>query len=179
VALDAFLQITKGGGTAAPDIKGETLDREMRRLNPTPFDLQNWSFGISQDVNIGSATGGVGAGKVNFEPFKVTKAIDQSSPSFFGTMCTGGHFDSAKLMIRKAGAVADQSGGIYLQFDFLMVFVTNVSWSHGDPAPTEEITFEYGALQVNYWEQAKQGLLQAVKHTKWSRVQNSDDFTVG
>ena len=178
MALDAFLQITKGGGTAAPDILGETLDREMRKLNPAPFDLQNWSFGISQDVNIGSASGGVGAGKVNFDPFKVTKAIDKSSPSFFGTMCQGGHFESAKLMVRKAGAVAGQSGGIYLQFDFLLVFVTNISWSHGDPAPTEEITFEYGALQVNYHEQAKQGQLQPVKQTKWSRVLNSDNFSL-
>ncbi len=133
-----ILATHQGRGVAAPEIIGETLDREMRRLYPspnTPFDLQNWSFGISQDVNIGSATGGIGAGKVNFDPFKITKAIDKSSPHFFGTMCTGGHFEKATLMVRKSGAVADQSGGIYLQFDFLLVFVTNVSWSHSDPRP--------------------------------------------
>ena len=181
MALDAFLQFTKGGGVAAPEIEGETLDREMQRLHPkpnTPFDIQNWSFGVSQDVNIGSATGGIGAGKVNFDPFKITKAIDKSSPYFFGTMCTGGHFEKATLMVRKAGAVADQSGGIYLQFDFLLVFVTNVSWSHSDPAPTEEITFEYGALQVGYKPQTRQGQLGALIQHAWSRVINTQDFKI-
>ena len=82
MAVDAFLQF-KGGGAAGHDIEGETYDKTMRNMKPLPFDIQNWNFGITQDVNIGSASGGIGAGKVNFNPFKITKAIDKSSPLFF------------------------------------------------------------------------------------------------
>ena len=154
MALDAFLQF-KGEGASAATIEGETLDKIMGKESPKPFDLQNWSFSISQDVNVGSASGGMGAGKVKFEQFAITKQIDKSSPLFFHTCCTGGHYDEVNLLIRKSGGAKDQSGDIYLQFNFKMVFVSNIAWTHADPAPTEAITFDYGALRIKYKPQAK------------------------
>jgi type VI secretion system secreted protein Hcp len=177
MALDAFLQFK--GGDLATEIKGETQDRDMQKLSPRPFDISTWTFGVSQDVNIGSSSGGAGAGKVTFDDFKITKQIDNSSPLFFGTCCTGGHYDDVSLKIRKSGAVKDKSGGIYLQFDFKLVFVTNITWSHNDPSPTEDITFAYGALQVQYWQQQKTGsLATAPATTSWSRVLNNDAFAL-
>ena len=82
-------------------------------------------------------------------------------------------------MIRKAGGAAGQSGSKYLQFDFKMVFVSNISWSHNDPSPNEEITFDYGALQVHYWPQTKTGAVAGPdKHSAWSRLLNSTEFEV-
>jgi type VI secretion system secreted protein Hcp len=177
MAVDAFLQF-KGGGAAGHDIEGETYDKTMRNMKPLPFDIQNWNFGITQDVNIGSASGGIGAGKVNFNPFKITKAIDKSSPLFFGTLCTGGHYEDVILYMRKAGTSKERSSSpdadVYLKYEFKMAFVTNISWSHNDPAPNEEITFEYGALQVTYKPQKKDGSLGASKTTAWSRVLNKN-----
>lgn len=174
--LDAFL-VFQGTGASAPEIEGETKDKVMKEKKA--FDISNWSFAITQDVSVGSATGGIGAGKVTFEQFKVTKSIDKASPLFFHTLCTGGHYKDAVLMIRKAGAKAGASGDIYLRFSFKLVFVANVSWSHNDPSPTEDITFDYGALQVEYFKQMPDGTLGPAQTTAWSRVLNNNTFDIG
>jgi len=175
MALDAFLQF-KGPGPGGAPIDGETQDKQMKAEKPAPFDLQDWRFGISQEVNVGSASGGIGAGKVTFEQFVVSKQVDKSSPDFFLTCCTGGHYEDCILLIRKAGADAKTAGGIYLKFEFKMVFVANIAWSGDDsPAPKEEITFDYGALQVSYTPQEKTGgLVKAPIIQAWSRVLNND-----
>lgn len=181
MAVDAFLQF-KNAGAAGHDIEGETFDKQMRSMSPKPFDIQSWNFGITQDVNVGSASGGIGAGKVNFNPFKITKAIDKSSPYFFATLCTGGHYQDVVLYMRKAGTSKDKSnspdGDVYLKYEFKMAFVSNISWSHNDPAPNEEITFEYGALQVTYKLQKKDGSLDKPVTTAWSRVLNKNVLAV-
>jgi type VI secretion system secreted protein Hcp len=178
MALDAFLQF-KGKGTSAAEIEGETQDVVMKKETPPPFDLQDWRFGISQEVNVGSASGGIGAGKVTFEQFSVTKNVEKSSPLFFLTCCTGGHYDHCILSIRKAGTDPKKSGGVYLRFDFKLVFVANIAWSGDDsPAPKEEITFDYGALQVTYQPQKKDGSLEPELNAAWSRVLNKADLAV-
>jgi type VI protein secretion system component Hcp len=60
-----------------------------------------------------------------------------------------------------------------------MVIVSNVSWSHADPSPTEDITFDYGALQITYTQQTiTGGMGQKFGPTAWSRVKNNDEFKV-
>ena len=177
--LDAFLQI-KNPGVAGPEIEGETQDKVMRNEKPRPFDLSNWSFGVTQEVNVGSGSGGIGAGKVVFDSFKVTKAIDKASQSFFKTCCSGGHYKDAILLVRKAGSGAGgkTSGEPYLKFEFKMVFVSNISWANAEPAPTEDITFDYGALQIAYSPQKPDGALDTPIMSSWSRVKNSSEFAV-
>jgi type VI secretion system secreted protein Hcp len=174
MAIDAFVQF-KGGGIAAQPLNGETQDKAMKTYSPTPFDISEWSFGISQTVNIGSATGGAGAGKVSFDPFVIKKVVDQSSPSFFSTLATGGHYQCVNLLLRKSGSVKDKSGGIYLEFNFYMAFITKIDWSHDDTAPTEEITFDYGALQVSYKMQKPSGELDSsIKQAAWNKLKNTN-----
>jgi type VI secretion system secreted protein Hcp len=177
MAVDAFVQFGKGGA-AGVDIDGETLDREMSKMKPRPFDITDWSFSISQKVNMGSASGGAGAGKVEFDEFNITKTVDKSSPSFLAALCTGSHFETVTLMMRKAGAAKGASGAIFLKFDFKMVFCTGVDWAHDEEAPTETLTFQYGALQVTYKKQNKDGSLGADQTGSWSRVLNSKTFDV-
>lgn len=177
MAVDAFVQFGKGGA-AGVEIEGETLDRDMSKMKPRPFDISDWGFSITQKVNMGSATGGAGAGKVEFDEFTITKVVDKSSPSFFAALCTGGHFETVTLMMRKSGAVKGASGGIFLKFDFKMVFCTGVDWSHDEEAPTETLTFQFGALQVSYKKQNKDGSLGAELTGAWSRVLNSHTFEV-
>jgi type VI secretion system secreted protein Hcp len=174
MALDAFLQFTKVG-KGAP-LEGETQDMEMAKLKPRPFDLKDWTFGLQQAVNVGSSSGGVGVGRVEFQPFQVTKNIDTGSPSFFHTMCAGTHYTDCALLIRKSGAKPASSGDVFLRFDFKLVFVTNVAWTGSDDAPTEAVTFEYGALQVTYTQQKPDGSMGASTKVAWSRVLNTNDF---
>src|SRR6185437_5022677 len=157
MALDAFLQFNDGGNPGAEVLNGETQDLEMKNLKPKPFDIQTWTFGASQQVNVGSSSSGIGTGKVEFQPFKITKTVDLSSPFFYQTCAQGGHYEQCSLFVRKAGGAKGHSSIVYLRFDFKMVFVTQINWSHDDTAPKEEITFDYGALRVAYTPQTRKG----------------------
>jgi type VI secretion system secreted protein Hcp len=190
MALDSFLQFNHGGNPGAQTINGETQDIEMGKLNPRPFDIQSWTFGASQQVNVGSSSSGIGAGKVEFQPFKITKQVDTASPFFFQTCAQGGHYEQCSLFVRKGGGTANRTGIIYLRFDFKMVFVTQIGWSHDDTAPKEEVTFEYGALRVTYTPQEKTGAPRraiskqpsgdpgGVNPQAWSKLLNSTEFEV-
>jgi type VI protein secretion system component Hcp len=177
MAIDAFLQFTKSG--LATEIKGETQDAIFgKKMSPPAFEIQQWSFGAANQSTIGSATVGAGGGKASFEPFKVTKNVDTATPFLFTTCCAGGHYPELTLWVRKTGTSTTTGGDWYLQWIFKMAFVSNVAWSNGDPQPTEEVTFVYGAIQFSYKEQKKEGDLKADVHTSWSQVLNNDEFEV-
>jgi type VI secretion system Hcp family effector len=189
MALDAFLQFSDGGHPGAVTLDGETQDIDMKKLKPTPFDISTWTFGASQQVNVGSSSSGIGAGKVEFQPFKITKQVDKASPFFFQTCAQGGHYQQCTLYVRKGGGTAERSGSIYLRFDFKMVFVTEIAWSHDDTAPKEDITFDYGAMRITYSPQQRSGAPKAAittdasnpggsKTVSWSKLLNSDEFEV-
>jgi type VI secretion system secreted protein Hcp len=176
MAIDAFVQFN-GEGASAQQLNGETQDNSMIKLKPTPFDVSAWSFGITQTVSMGSATGGAGAGKVAFDPFSITKVLDKSSPFFFSTLCTGGHYKTVNLLVRKSGVQQKKSGGIYFEIDFYMVFITDIEWAHDDTAPTETITFDYGAMRFNYKKQMPDGKLDNKPiQSAWNKLDNSSTW---
>jgi type VI secretion system Hcp family effector len=177
MAIDAFVQF-KDGGVSAQVLNGETQDKAMKALSPTPFDISEWSFGISQTVNMGSASGGASSGKVSFDPFTIKKVVDKSSPFFFATLCTGGHYKSVNLLVRKSGVAQGKSGGIYFEINFYMAFITKIDWSHDDAAPTEEITFDYGAMQLSYKKQMPTGGLdtKVTATAAWNKLNNSKEW---
>jgi type VI secretion system Hcp family effector len=47
------------------------------------IEVDDFNFDIEQTLNIGSATGGAGSGKVTFNPFQITKKTDSASPNLF------------------------------------------------------------------------------------------------
>lgn len=181
MAVDAFLQFKTKGANAVV-LKGETKDKFMKAIDPPAFELQSWGFGASNTVSMGSQSGGAGAGKVQFEAFTITKNIDAASPKLFHTACVGGHYDECVLWLRRAGGSnTKQSGNVYLKFNFKLVMVENIEWSHGDPAPTESIKFQYGALSIVYYPQNQDGSVnrQGKKNATWDRVLNAKVFDAG
>jgi type VI secretion system secreted protein Hcp len=179
MAVDAFLQFTKEG--SAYKIAGETQDayfKNPKEGGPAAFELQTWTFSTANPASIGSATSGAGSGKATFEPFTVTKNIDIASPYLFKTCCAGGHYDELTLWIRKAGQEKTSAGAWYLEWKFAMAFISKITWTHGDPMPTEEVTFVYGAVQFTYKQQQKTGIMKAGSDYKWSQVLNTSEFAV-
>jgi type VI secretion system secreted protein Hcp len=178
MAIDAFLQFGKGGAAGEP-FDGETQDGYFKTQKPVPFELSTWSFGAANKATIGSATMGAGAGKAEFEPFKVTKVIDMATPYLFQTCCAGAHFEEVTLWVRKSGTDPNQAGGPYLEWKFAMAFVQEIAWSNNDPQPTEEVTFVYGAIQFTYHAQSQKGALNAGDSVyKWSQVHNAPEYEV-
>jgi type VI secretion system secreted protein Hcp len=148
------------------------------------FEIEDYSFDIEQTLNIGSQGGGLGAGKVTFNPFSITRKIDAASPLLFDMACSGTSFQTVYLALRKSvGATGTGSqtqmtaGFIFLRFDFKMVGVKTISWSHDDESPKETVTFEYGGLQIHYCTQNPDGTLQPEKIGGWNRIQNIQDHT--
>lgn len=148
----------------------------------TVFEIDDFSFDIEQVLNIGSQSSGAGAGKVTFNPFQITRKTDRASPKLFTMCCAGQHFKQVVLCLRRAGGAASgsskTSGTTFLRFDFGLVAVKTVSWSgsDGDESPKEEVTFEYGALQVRYQQQNVTGEGMDIYHGEWNRVWNNNQF---
>ena len=156
--FDAFLKLET--------VKGESADSKHKG----EIDLLNFSWGLTNHTSIGSATSGAGAGKVKFHEFTIIKQTDAATAALFKACATGGHFASATLVIRKAGGKQLE----YLTLTFTTVFVVSIK-SRGpnnpllpaDPLvdasqsdnqlPTEEITFVYGKLNVQYQPQGSDG----------------------
>ena len=136
------------------------------------FEVEDYSFDIEQILSIGSQSSGSGAGKVTFNPFSITRKVDCASPFLFAMSCSGTPFETVGLGIRKsAGNLA--AGVMNIVFTFKLVAVKTLAWAHDDEAPKETVTFEYGALNVDYAMQKPDGTLYGHVPRGWNRVRNT------
>jgi len=138
------------------------------------FEIEDFSFGIEQTLNIGSQSTGAGAGKVTFNAFTVNRKIDQSSPRLFQMACSGTPFQEVGLALRKSGG-GDAAGKVYLIFRFKLVAVKTINWSYDEESPKEAVEFEYGGLQVFYGLQKPDGSISSPVPGGWNRVKNVAD----
>jgi len=150
MAYDAFMWFT--GGEPTP--KGETTDETYKGKGA--FEIYSFSWGASNPVTIGSAATGAGAGKVSLSSFNIMKKLDKSSPVLFHACCTGSHYATANVALRKAGGKAME----YLTYVFTEVFVESIQWSGssgGDDMPTESVSFAFGKVDIKYFPQDEKG----------------------
>src|SRR3546814_5722725 len=148
MAFDACL-IFENPGSGGIAITGETMDEDMKKKKA--FEIKQFSFGFTNTVNIGSQSGGAGAGKATFEDFSVQKNTHSGSPRLFRTCCSGGPYGDVTLILRRSGGGRSKSGAPFLSFKFKLVAVTSVNWegSEGDDVPGETVVFEYDALKLD------------------------------
>ena len=159
---------------------------ELATMSPKPaegalFEVEEYNFDVEQTLNISSQSSGAGAGKITFNPFSITRPIDKASTTFYQMACSGTAFESVILMLRKslgAGAGSNNtSGGVFLRFDFKLVAVKTIAWTHDETSPKESLSFEYGGLQMRYAQQDPSGKLGAVRATGWNRIRNVSDVS--
>jgi len=142
MAVDMFIQIG--------DIKGEARDK----VHKGKIDVLAWSWGMS---NSGSAHvgGGAGAGKVNVQDLSITKYIDSATTSLMMAACNGKHYPEALLIVRKAGEKPLE----YLKIKMTEVLITSISTggSGGEDRLTENVTFNFAKVNVDYDSQNEKG----------------------
>jgi type VI secretion system Hcp family effector len=178
-AYMAFQQYAGGNWLESESQVDLSHDPEPLMSTPTPltkgriFEVEDFSFDIEQTLNIGSASSGVGAGKVTFNPFSITRVVDKASPLLFEMACKGTPFETVVLALRKSAGAA--TGGIFLRYDFKLVAVKTISWRHSANTAMENVTFEYGGLQIRYSPQSPSGALAAPIAGGWNRVKNVED----
>jgi type VI protein secretion system component Hcp len=142
--------------------------------NPVPtdgalFPIDDWSMDVEQTLNIGSQSSGAGAGRVTFNPFTITRRVDQASPRLFAQTASGTPFEFLDLLQVKAGG---DGGTLFLAWRFGLVAVKTIGWTSDEDGPKETVSFEYGSLTIGYQPSSPGGALIPMEFKGWDRVRN-------
>jgi type VI secretion system secreted protein Hcp len=142
MALDSFLKLG--------DLKGESVVKGFE----DQIQLLAWSWGMSQSGTTHTGTGG-GAGKVNVQDISFTHYVDSSSPNIITACCTGKHFDTATLTMRKSGG----SPLDYVKITLTDIIVTSVSsgGSGGEDLLSENVSLNFAKFKYEYQPQDSKG----------------------
>jgi type VI secretion system secreted protein Hcp len=163
MATDFFLKLDT--------IKGDSLDSQ----HAGEIEVESFSWGTTNHTTIGSATGGAGAGKAQFERLLITARVSSASPLLAHLCASGQHVKNAVLTVRKAGGKQED----YYNVTFKTVFLTQYKSVGGSGTsganllPLDELTFLYGTYQIEYRPQMKDGSLAASVLTGWSQITNT------
>lgn len=142
MAVDMFIKIG--------DIEGEAVDDAHRG----EIDVLAWSWGMSQSGSM-HVGGGGGSGKVNVQDLSLTKYVDKSTPNLMLHCCNGKHIQECRLVVRKAG----ENPIDYITIVLTNCLVTEVATggSGGEDRLTENVTLNFGTVNVSYQPQGKDG----------------------
>ncbi len=182
MAVDSFMVFQTYDGKYLPaesqvdfgSSKGDKIGSPFLSQAGNVFEVDTFSFDVEQTINMSSQSQGAGAGKIAFNPFKITRKIDKATSTLFQMACQGKTFEKVSLGFRKASGIA-ASGIFFLRFDFQFVAIKTLSWSHGDDSPTEDVELEYGALGIIYGVQAQDGSIAPQTPVGWDKIKNIDN----
>ena len=134
MAFDAFLKLD--------GIPGESADHKHKG----EIEVLSFSWGISNTLSIGSATGGAGAGKTTVQDFSIVKMIDQSSPVLFQKCCEGSNLGNGLFTL-----VDRQTGlGFYkIQFENVLISSLQPAGSAGGQAPMESLSLNFTRVEIS------------------------------
>jgi type VI protein secretion system component Hcp len=133
------------------------------------IDVLAYSFGSTNPTSIGSATSGVGAGKVVLGTLTITATVGPQSAPLYQVETTGSHFQSAQLIVRNSAAMQVAT------YDFGLVLVSSIttSFATSGSAPTETYQFNYGSLRDTTYDPVTN---KVTNIAIWNQVQNSPTF---
>src|SRR5262245_61987948 len=139
-------QVTRAARVAgSPNPTGQVAGRLVLD-GGAPIQISSFSWGASNPVAIGSAGGGVGAGKASFSSLSFMKNVDASSAGLILACATGSHFDKATFTATwGTGPTAAQ-----LVLELQLVFVDSVQQSGSGGARSESLSRDYGKIRWTY-----------------------------
>jgi type VI secretion system secreted protein Hcp len=146
MAFDTFLDLA--------GVPGESTAAGMEQK----IEISSFSWGASHPTKVGPGSTGMSVGRVQLSNFNIVKETEKSSPALFSACCTGKHFATATVTMRKGTGAGGQQA--FLQFIFTPVMVESVQWSgssEGDDKPTESVSFAFGKVEIKYLQQDSSG----------------------
>jgi len=151
-AVDYFLKID--------GIQGESVDSKHKG----EIELESFSWG---ETNPGAAGGGGGgAGKVHIQDLHFVTRVNKASPKLMLACATGKHIKQAVLTARKAGKAAQEF--LVFKFTDLLVSSYQIGGSHdSDVVPTDQISFNFAKIELEYRPQKADGSLDAPVKAGW------------
>ena len=145
-AADAFIKFESP--TGAPEIKGDSRIKGMEAFTA----VSSVSFGIENTLNIGSATGGAGAGKAKFN--EISLDVDAGlSTQLFMVSALGGHYGKVTLNFTKVGSSKPGAIVTYFIVEMSMVAVKSVEFtSSGDEGVRSKVVLQCGGIKLKYFK---------------------------
>jgi len=135
-------------------VDGESTDQSHQG----GIAIDSWSFGASNPTSVGS--GGLSAGKVQFQDFHFTKTLDKASPILFQKLATGEHIKGATFQVCRTSA--DGSSQCYLTITLSDVMVSSYqTGSEGGSAPIDQFSLNFSKIEFEYKPQKADGSLDA------------------
>jgi type VI secretion system secreted protein Hcp len=149
--VDYFLKID--------GIAGESRDAKHKG----EIELESFSWGETQQAP--PAGGGGGAGKVHVQDFHVSMKFNKASPLLLLATASGQHLKDAVLTARRAG----KAGLEFLVYKLsdLLVSSYQTAGSTNEPAPVDQVSFNFGRIEVEYRQQSASGALGATVSSGW------------
>ena len=144
-------------------IEGESADAKHKG----EIDLLSWSWGETQSGSH-AAGGGGGAGKVSMQDFHFTMTVNKATPKLIEACAAGTHINNAILTCRKAGGQQEE----YLKYTFTDLIISSYQTGGSGITPTEQISFNYAKMEVEYKEQKEGGTLGGAIKAGWDLKAN-------
>jgi type VI secretion system secreted protein Hcp len=157
MAVDYFLKID--------GIEGESQDKAHKN----EIHLESWSWGETQTGSM-AAGGGGGAGKVSMQDFHFVMQVNKATPKLILACAGGDHIKKAVLTCRKAGT--NQQEFLVYTFSDLLISSYQTGGSQSDVIPTEQVSFNYTKMEIEYKEQKPDGTLSGGIKAGWNLKQN-------
>jgi type VI secretion system secreted protein Hcp len=141
MAFDAFMKVDR--------VPGESTDDKHKDW----IEILSYSWGVSQPASGSRSTaGGASAQRCDHQNFSMVHAIDKASPKLFYFCCCGDHIKSVKVELCRATGDKQR----YMEYVLSDVIISSVrpsGASHGgETLPLEEVSFNYGKIDVCYTE---------------------------
>jgi type VI secretion system secreted protein Hcp len=150
-AVDYFLKID--------GVPGESTDSKHKG----EIELESFSWGAVQTGTPGRGGGG-GAGKVQMQDFHFVMTVSKASPKLFLACATGQHLKQATFVARKAGKGQQE----FLLYKFTDVLISSYqTGGSGDLPPMDQISFNFGRIEVEYRPQKSDGTLGPPEKAGW------------
>jgi type VI secretion system secreted protein Hcp len=153
MAVDYFLKID--------GIPGESQDKTHK----DEIHLESWSWGESQSGSM-VAGGGGGSGRVDMQDFHFVMQVNKATPKLILACAGGDHIKKAILTCRKAGKT--QQEFLVYTFSDLLISSYQTGGSKSDVIPTEQVSFNYTKMEVEYKEQKADGSLGGGIKAGWN-----------
>jgi type VI secretion system secreted protein Hcp len=123
-------------------VDGESQDSKHKN----EIEILGWKHSILQKGTFGTGSGG-GAGVSFHLPFTIVKLVDKASPKLFVKCCTGEHFKTVTLTLRKAGKEQQD----YRKITLTNAFITGYRFfEQADPVsgiPREGFSLDYVKIE--------------------------------
>jgi len=162
MAVDMFMKIVASGSM----IEGESQDE----VHTNEIDVLAWSWGTSQ-TGSSQLSKGSGAGKASVQDLTFSMHANKSCPTLWQMVCGGTTFDTATLVIRKAGGSEALE---YIKIVMTAGLIANIAFS-GTPSDDYQavtVSLNFSSVEVHYTPQVAAGTGDAEVVTSYDIIQN-------